>query len=557
MTERHNERTWQGTDMSTSQPLKILMVHPRFRGDSFWNYQAACKIFGAKYPAPPLGLMTVAAMLPPDWDIRLIDENATALSDEDVLWADYVLTGGMLPQQSAILELCETCHRLQRPVMVGGPDITSSPQLYETADLRVLGEAEAVIEDVVAALTRGETSGTFQSVRFTVDVTRTPVPRFDLIEFKNYVHLNVQFSRGCPFLCEFCDIIELYGRKPRAKTNAQMIAELDRLFALGFRGHVDFVDDNLIGNKKAVKAFLPELIAWQKAHGYPFEFTTEASLNIADDSEFLDLMRDANFFAFFVGIESPDPNVLALAQKKQNTRRDIAASIRKIYVSGMFVIGGFIVGFDDESDAMAAELVTLIDEASIPVSMVGLLYALPDTQLSRRLAKEGRLHPDHDKPHGEGGDQFLAGLNFDPTRPPRDVLTDFRDIVRGIYESDNYFRRVTATCLMLDMSGANGELRSWTWKQDLAGAVRFLWHINVKAPQMRRPVFAMIRTLARKNPRALKPALIMAALYAHLGPFARHVVQGIDRRLDGASDVAHLRGAATTRTGSPVATLAS
>ena len=256
-------------------------------------------------------------------------------------------------------------------------------------------------------------------------MTKTPVPRFDLIDFKNYVHLNVQFSRGCPFLCEFCDIIELYGRKPRAKNNAQMIAELDRIFALGFRGHVDFVDDNLIGNKKAVKAFLPELIAWQKAKGYPFEFTTEASLNIADDPEFLDLMRDANFFAMFIGIESPDPKVLALAQKKQNTRREIAASIHKIYKSGMFVIAGFIVGFDDESDEMAPELVTLIDEASIPVSMVGLLYALPNTQLTRRLAKEGRLHPDHDIANGKGADQFLSGLNFDSTRPPRDVLTGF------------------------------------------------------------------------------------------------------------------------------------
>ena len=536
--------------MSIPPPLKILMVHPRFRSDSFWNYQAACKIFGAKYPAPPLGLMTVAAMLPSAWDIRLLDENATALLDEEILWADYVMTGGMLPQQAAILALCERCHRLERPVMVGGPDISSSPQLYETADFRVLGEAEAVIEDVIAALTRGDISGTFESVRFTVDVTKTPVPRFDLIDFKNYVHLNVQFSRGCPFLCEFCDIIELYGRKPRAKNNAQMIAELDRIFALGFRGHVDFVDDNLIGNKKAVKAFLPELIAWQKAHGYPFEFTTEASLNIADDPEFLNLMRDANFFAMFVGIESPDPKVLALAQKKQNTRRDIAASIHKIYESGMFVIGGFIVGFDDESDEMAAELVRLIDEASIPVSMVGLLYALPDTQLTRRLAKEGRLHPDHDRTHGEGDDQFLAGLNFDPTRPPRDVLTDFRNIVGGIYQSQHYFRRVTRTCLTLDMSGANGDLRSWTWKQDLMGAVRFLWHINVKAPQMRKPVFAMIWTLWRRNPRSLKAALIMAALYTHLGPFSRYVVQGIDRRLDDEANHPQIRNA-TAATVSP------
>ena len=202
----------------------------------------------------------------------------------------------------------------------------------------------------------------------------------------------MQFSRGCPFTCEFCDIIELYGRVPRTKTNAQMLAELDGLYALGYRGHVDFVDDNLIGNKKAVKAFLPELARWLEEHDYPFEFTTEASLNLADDDELLRLMSEANFFGVFVGIESPDPETLVAMRKKQNTRRNIAESIHRIYAAGMFVTAGFIVGFDSEKASIADAMIELIEDAAIPVAMVGLLYALPNTQLTRRLAKEGRLH---------------------------------------------------------------------------------------------------------------------------------------------------------------------
>ncbi len=218
-------------------------------------------------------------------------------------------------------------------------------------------------------------------------MTKTPIPRFDLLNFSYYLHIGVQFSRGCPFLCEFCDIIELYGRVPRAKTNAQMLAELEALYQLGYRGHVDFVDDNLIGNKKAVKAFLPELKKWLEERDYPFEFTTEASLNLADDADLLRLMSEANFVGVFVGIESPDPETLIMAQKKQNTRRNIAASVHKIYAAGLFVTAGFIVGFDTEKVSVADAMVDLIEEANIPICMLGLLYALPNTQLHRRLAQ--------------------------------------------------------------------------------------------------------------------------------------------------------------------------
>jgi radical SAM superfamily enzyme YgiQ (UPF0313 family) len=264
-----------------------------------------------------------------------------------------------------------------KPVVVGGPDVTGSPEVYAAADFIVAGEAEEIINDFIAAWESGQRRGRFTAEKFKIDVTKTPIPRFDLIRREDYLYWGVQFARGCPFTCEFCDIIELYGRAPRVKTAAQMLAELDVLYRSGYRGHLDFVDDNFIGNKRAVKAFLPHLIAWQEAHHYPFELSTEASINLADDDELLDMMRRANFFMVFVGIESPDTDTLVSMQKKQNTRRKLADSIHKIYRAGFQVMAGFILGFDTEKGAVADAMIGCIEETAIPACMVGLLYALP------------------------------------------------------------------------------------------------------------------------------------------------------------------------------------
>ena len=279
----------------------VLLVYPRFNAGSFWNYGATCEMVGAKYPAPPLGLITVAAMLPENWNVRLIDRNTGALTNDDLAWADMVMTGGMLPQQADCLAVIRRSQEKNVPVVVGGPDATSSPEVYEAADFLVLGEAEGILTTFVDAWKEGVRNGRFSAEKFKADVSSSPVPRFDLLRFDDYVQIGVQYSRGCPFTCEFCDIIELYGRVPRTKTNDQMLAELDRLYELGYRGHVDFVDDNLIGNKKAVMAFLPLLIDWQRRNGYPFSFSTEASLNLADDPKFLGLLRDA--YCRHVGVE--------------------------------------------------------------------------------------------------------------------------------------------------------------------------------------------------------------------------------------------------------------
>ncbi|ERP96566.1 methyltransferase [Labrenzia sp. C1B10] len=511
----------------------VLLVYPRFNAGSFWNYGATCEMVGAKYPAPPLGLITVAAMLPENWNVRLIDRNTGALTNDDLAWADMVMTGGMLPQQADCLAVIRRSQEKNVPVVVGGPDATSSPEVYETADFLVLGEAEGILTTFVDAWKEGVRNGRFSAEKFKADVSSSPVPRFDLLRFDDYVQIGVQYSRGCPFTCEFCDIIELYGRVPRTKTNDQMLAELDRLYELGYRGHVDFVDDNLIGNKKAVKGFLPELAKWQKERSYPFEMSTEASLNLADDEALLKMMQQAGYFSVFIGIESPDPDVLVATRKKQNTRRDIAKSVHKIYDAGIFVLAGFIVGFDEESDKVADEISALIEEAAIPVAMTGLLYALPNTQLTRRLAKEGRLHADFatDDPDTEHGDQCTAGLNFTTVRPRAQILEDFKQVIDRVYGPEAYFGRVQKVASMLDMSGANGSIFGAGFFHDIKLFGRLILAMTFKETTYRGPFWKTLIKTAFTNFRAIKPVMMMLALYVHLGPFSRFVVAQIDKQI--------------------------
>ena len=507
----------------------VLMVFPRFNPNSFWSLAPVCEAWGARCPAPPLGLITLAAMLPPGWNMRLINCNSEELTPAELGWADLVMTGGMLPQQDDTLALIELAHAHAKPVVVGGPDATSSPDAYRTADFLVLGEAEVVIQDFIKAWSSGVDRGVFEAPKFTVDVTTTPIPRFDLLKFDHYLYIGVQFSRGCPFNCEFCDIIELYGRVPRAKSNAQMLAELDALHATGYRGHVDFVDDNLIGNKKALKRFLPELAAWQKAHRYPFEFTTEASMNLADDRELLMMLREANFIGVFVGIESPDPETLIATQKKQNTRRSLADSVHRINAAGLYVIAGFIVGFDTERSAVADTMIDCIEATGIPVAMVGLLTALPNTQLTRRLMREGRLLPF--KGVAGGGDQCTSGLNFVTLRPRRDVLMDFRTILASIYEPTAYFARVRRLGRALDRPQHASAIDWRIVGKELRALARILWTMNVKRPDLRSHFWATIMDCLRHQPRNFEAVLTMSVMYLHLGAFSKVLIAGLDQQI--------------------------
>ena len=346
----------------------------------------------------------------------------------------------------------------------------------------------------------------------------------------------MQFSRGCPFTCEFCDIIELYGRVPRTKTTPQMLAELDRLYELGYRGHVDFVDDNLIGNKKAVKAFLPELARWLDAHDYPFEFTTEASLNLADDPELLQLMNDANFVGVFTGIESPDPETLISMRKKQNTRRNIAESIHRIYAAGMFVTAGFIVGFDNEKGSMADAMVELIEEAAIPVAMVGLLYALPNTQLDAPAHPRGTAAP---AARAHSGQITATSARSGSTsrrcgRGARSCAT-MNAILRRIYEPEAFAGRLRRLAGLLDNSNRKRQTRAADARRKLGGGA-MLQRLVAGVPEPREVFRQALSHCLTSNPRSARSLTSQMALYLHLGPFSHHVIREIERKIVSRSD---------------------
>ena len=509
--------------VTRTQTPHVLLISPRFSLHSFWNYQETCEVVGARYVAAPLGLITVAALLPQDWTSRLVDCNVEDLSDRDLEWADLVMVGSMLSQQRDALRIIARAQSHGKPVVIGGPDVTTSPEVYAAAEFRVLGEAEELMGDFAAAWRAGEERGTFAATSFP-DLTRSPVPRFDLLQLERYMHVGVQFSRGCPFNCEFCNVIELNGRIPRHKNPAQMLAELDALHALGYRGHVDFVDDNLIGNRKVVRPFLTALGEWRKRHGDAFEFTSEASLNLADDEELLKLMRAAGFFAIFVGIESPDPATLLSTHKLQNARHDITASVRKIHRAGIFVNAGFIVGFDGESGSVSEAMVACIEQAAIPVCMVGLLYALPNTQLARRLCVEGRLYASFDRLASDSdADQCTSGLNYVTRRPRREILSDYQEILAAVYDPGAFFGRVARMIRDLDLR--HSRLRS-SWRQRLRDLHSFLRISRQLGLRDRRARGAYWRTLGAclcHNPRALRTAVSLAALYMHVGPFAQYL----------------------------------
>lgn len=535
---------------TTRAACNILLVFPRFDGSSFWNLEAACKVGGRRCIAPPLGLITVAALLPCEWNVRLVDRNAEELDDDHFAWADLVMTGGMIPQQPDTLRVIDLCHARGKTVVVGGPDVTSSPHIYKRADFRVLGEAESVMEAFVRAWNGGASRGVFEAEKYKTDVTASPVPRFDLLNLGYYLEINVQFSRGCPFTCEFCDIIELYGRVPRTKMVTQMLAELDALYRIGYRGTVDFVDDNLIGNKKAVKSFLPHLADWQRQRGYPFGLATQASVNLADDDALLSMMREANFGAVFIGIESPNTETLISMQKKQNTRRSLADSIHKIYAAGLFVTAGFIVGFDTEKESIAEEMIACIEATAIPLCMVGMLTALPNTQLSRRLANEGRLHPEDISlfdPSG-GGDQCTAGLNFETVRSRSEILDDYRRILEKIYDPAAFFARVRRLGRLLRPPKLKVRLVPATLLNDVRTLARLGWWLTSRQPGLILPFCATLLDCALHNRAALKQIVTQLVLYLHVGPFSRDVIVHLERTLT-ATVAEESRRAASPRRG--------
>ncbi len=522
-------------------PVKCLLIHPRFSQFSFWNYRQTAETIGAKSPSPPLGLITIAAILPQTWQFRLVDLNARDLSEKDWNWADVVCTGGMLPQQRGILELIRKAQVSGKFVAVGGPDPSSQPHLYGGADALVMGEGEATIPMWLDSWKRNQPSGRFETPE-KPDVTKSPVPRFDLLRFEDYVQVGIQYSRGCPFNCEFCDIIELYGRKPRTKLPSQIIAELECLYKLGYSGSVDLVDDNFIGNKRSVKRdLLPALIEWNRCRGYPFFYSTEASMNMADDIKLMELMQEAEFRNVFMGIETPDPDLLMGAQKTQNTMRPIVDRVSAIYEFGMVVAAGFIMGFDNEKPGTEDSMVKLIEESGINMAMIGLLVALPNTQLTRRLLKEGRLLSFNGKlirsqdemfhasnaEHSpiEVVDQTLAGLNFVTTRDRMQIFREYKSVVQRVYEPKAYFDRALRTVGRLKVKSRH--IPRWF---EIKRSIRGFLNVSIQMTLNRDTCWYYWRNVfwaMLKGPHHVEHAIRIMAIYLHFQQQSRYLVKAI------------------------------
>jgi radical SAM superfamily enzyme YgiQ (UPF0313 family) len=416
--------------------MKVLLVYPEFP-DTFWSFKHALPFQGKRSAFPPLGLLTVSAMLPGRWQKRLVDLNVQRLKDSDLQWADIVFFSGMIVQGPSMKEQIARAKRYGKRTVIGGPITSSHDPVISEADHVVEGEAEEIISQLADELEHGCAKPYYHDQKM-VDVTRVPLPALHLASMGRYSSMSVQFSRGCPFTCEFCDIIEIYGRRPRTKTPDQVCAELDQLHRLGWRGSVFMVDDNFIGNKKSVKALLPRLIDWMRDHKFPFTLYTEASLNLAEDEELLSMMRAAHFTRVFLGIETPVAESLQETTKFQNLRKDLLESVRLIQSYGMEVMAGFIVGFDNDPPDVFDRQIEFIRQAAIPLSMVGLLQAIPNTQLWRRLKAEGRLLK-----HSLGNNT-VSDLNFVPRMDTQVLLDGYRRILQTIYNPQEYFQRASA-----------------------------------------------------------------------------------------------------------------
>jgi radical SAM superfamily enzyme YgiQ (UPF0313 family) len=414
--------------------LKALLVYPEMP-PTYWSFRYALPFIGRKASLPPLGLLTVAALLPEDWDTTLVDMNVEPLTEVAVAAADIVFTSSMLVQKDSLDDVIRLCRRHGTQIVAGGPYPTASYEHIGGVDYFVLNEAEVTLPRFLADLERDRAEHVYLDAT-KPDIVRSPPPRFDLLRSQAYSSMALQFSRGCPHQCEFCDVIELFGRLPRTKTPSQFLGELELLYRQGWEGSLFVVDDNFIGNKKEVKVLLPEIARWQRDRRYPFTFFTEATLGLAEDDALMDQMVEAGFNMVFLGLETPDPCTLAAVGKAQNLRSDMLAAVHRIQAKGMEVAGGFILGFDSDPEDIFDRQIDFIQNAGIPTAMVGLLNALPKTRLGRRLAEEGRLKGE---PAGNNTHDFR--LNFIPKMDVHKLLAGYKRVLAEIYRPDNYFDR--------------------------------------------------------------------------------------------------------------------
>jgi radical SAM superfamily enzyme YgiQ (UPF0313 family) len=519
-------------DASESQSLpplgpapKVLLVWPRFPS-SFWSFDGILDLVPIETDQPPLGLLTIGALCPENWTLRLIDRSFEDLLDADIFWADLVMVSGMRVQKDDIREILLRARALGRRTMIGGPFASSEPNLLlSMADHVVVGEPDEVFPEIAADLERGSAKRLYV-IKDKPDVGKTPLPRFDLLKIGKYASMAVQFSRGCPFQCEFCDIITIYGRKPRTKHPNQLIAELDALFALGWRDEVFIVDDNFIGNHKLALELAVELQAWQKSRGYPMLFYTEASIDLAQRPELIEAMVKANFFYVFIGIESPSPKSLTEAKKFQNLRRDLLESVRFIQSQGLWVTAGFIIGFDSDTEDIFEQQTDFIERAAIPWAMAGFLQAPPTTPLFDRMLREGRLLMD-----------TTATSNFDPPNfktllPLPVLLKGFREILVSLYDPSAFYERCYRSLLHWKARTPQKPPEISLWPL-LGIVVRSIVHQGFLASYRKAYWKFLLRLISRWSISPPKFSLGFAMLLSghHFIRYARKVVVQLDSEL--------------------------
>lgn len=445
--------------------MNVLLVYPKYP-DTFWSFKHILKYVSKKAAFPPLGLLTVAAMLPRNWNKKLVDINASELDDKQIEWADMVFVSAMIVQRVSAQEIIKRCKAQGKIVVAGGPAFTAQHQKFRGVDHFVLNEAEVTLPLFLHDLRKGRPKSIYSSAK-RPDITKTPSPLWSLINFKDYVTMPLQYSRGCPFDCEFCDIVVMNGRFPRTKTPRQMVKEIQSLHDSGWRGPVFIVDDNLIGNKLNVKRMLPLLIEWQKKNKYPFKLLAEASTNLADDKELMQMMSAANFYKVFLGLETPAIEGLRECGKTPNAGRNLAEAVGIIHQNGMQVMGGFIIGFDSDTKSIFETQIEFIQQIGVVTAMVGLLTALPQTRLWHRLKAEGRLLSD------STGDTD-GNLNFIPVMGKEKLVEGYKKILSTIYSPKQYYKRINTF-----LRNYRPTTKSRISRAELKAFIRSMWSIGV------------------------------------------------------------------------------
>jgi len=494
--------------------LRALLIYPQYP-DTFWSLRHALRVICKKAAFPPLGLLTVSSMLPQEWEKKLIDMNATPLTDKDIRWADYVFVSAMVVQRESAMELIGRCKKLGVRIVAGGPLFTSEYEKFEEVDHLVLNEAETTLPAFMQDLGKGHPKHIYTSEE-RPDIRKTPLPMWQLLDVRKYSTMSLQYSRGCPFDCDFCDIVILNGREVRTKSRDQFLAELDALYNRGWRAGVFIVDDNFIANKRKLsEEILPAVIDWQKERDYPFSLSTQGSINLADDEELMRLMVTAGFDSVFVGIETPNEDSLAECNKRQNINRDLVASVKKIQNHGLQVQGGFILGFDSDPVSVFKSQINLVQKSGIVVAMVGLLNAPRGTKLYQRLKKEDRLL------ENVSGDNTDCSMNFVPKMDRETLINGYRQVLTTIYSPKQYYLRVKTFLKQYKPQKRRGISHLQFWH--IWAFIRSVWFLGI-TDRGRWPYWRFFVSTLLRRPRSFPISMTFAIHGFHFRTVVRKYI---------------------------------